>query len=136
MTQKLKYFQKSQIYPIWFFIAFLPLSVRLYTIVLPSFSSLIILVRSEKNPFIYRYRRFRWRVHIEKIETKDRQLNLLKRRDGLTVQTYDGAIIEQNQKKMTNIRDLISNREERHQKIQLWSNPPYNINIVECDLYS
>ena len=30
--------------------------------------------------------------------------------------------IEQNQKKMTNIRDLISNREERHQKIQLWSN--------------
>jgi hypothetical protein len=30
--------------------------------------------------------------------------------------------IEQNQKKMTNIRDLISNREERHQKTQLWSN--------------
>jgi hypothetical protein len=30
--------------------------------------------------------------------------------------------IEQNQKKITNIQDLISNREERHQKIQLWSN--------------
>ena len=30
--------------------------------------------------------------------------------------------IEQNQKKMTNIQDLISTREERHQKIQLWSN--------------
>jgi hypothetical protein len=30
--------------------------------------------------------------------------------------------IEQNQKKMANIQDLISNREERHQKIQLWSN--------------
>jgi hypothetical protein len=29
--------------------------------------------------------------------------------------------IEQNQK-MTNIQDLISNREERHQKIQLWPN--------------
>jgi hypothetical protein len=31
--------------------------------------------------------------------------------------------IEQNQKKTTNIQDLTSNREERHQKIQLWSNP-------------
>jgi len=31
--------------------------------------------------------------------------------------------IEQNQMKVTNIQDLISNREERHQKIQLWSNP-------------
>ena len=30
--------------------------------------------------------------------------------------------IEQNQKKTTNIQDLIGNREERHQKIQLWSN--------------
>jgi hypothetical protein len=30
--------------------------------------------------------------------------------------------IEHNQKKMTNIQDLIGNREERHQKIQLWSN--------------
>jgi hypothetical protein len=30
--------------------------------------------------------------------------------------------IEQNQKKMSNIQDFISNREERHQKIQLWSN--------------
>lgn len=30
--------------------------------------------------------------------------------------------IEQNQKKMTKIEDLISNREEGHQKIQLWSN--------------
>jgi hypothetical protein len=30
--------------------------------------------------------------------------------------------IEQNQKKMTKIQDLINNREERHQKIQLWSN--------------
>ena len=30
--------------------------------------------------------------------------------------------IEQNQKKGTNIQDLASNREERHQKIQLWSN--------------
>lgn len=29
--------------------------------------------------------------------------------------------IEQNQKKMTKIQDFISNREERHQKIQLWS---------------
>ena|SRR5215467_5451751 len=49
--------------------------------------------------------------------------------------------IEQNQKKTTNIQDLISNREERHLKIQLWSNPyeseyAFRLVIAAIDDYS